>query len=42
MKVGSLSICGEIGMLAGKSSRLGPSMFFTFCGSAIPLDIEEC
>ena len=41
MKVGSLSICGEIGMLAGNPSRLGPNMFFTFCGSAMPLDLKN-
>ena len=41
MKVGSLNICGEIGMLAGNPSRLGPNMFLTFCGSAIPLDLKK-
>ena len=41
MKVGSLSICGEIGMLAVNPSRLGPNMFFTFCGSAMPLDLKK-
>ena len=41
MKVGSLSIWGEIGMLAGNPSRLGPNMFFTFCGSAMPLDLKK-
>ena len=41
MKVGSLSICGEIGMLAGNPSRLGPNIFFTFCGSAMPLDLKK-
>ena len=28
-------------MLAGKPSRLGPNMFFTFCGSAMPLDLKK-
>ena len=42
MKVGSLRIRGEIGILADKPSRLGPNMFFKFYGSAMPLDIEEC
>jgi hypothetical protein len=41
VKVGSLSIWGEIGRLAGNPSRLGPNMFFTFCGSAMPLDLKE-
>ena len=41
MKVGSLSIWGEIGMLVGNPSRLGPNMFFTFCGSAMPLDLKN-
>ena len=40
MKVGSLSIWGEIGMLAVNPSRLGPNMFFTFCG-AMPLDLKK-
>ena len=41
MKVGSLSIWGEIGMLAGNPSRLGPSIFFTFCRSAMPLVLKK-
>ena len=41
MKVGSVSICGEIGMLAGNPSRLGPNMFFTFYESAMHLDLKN-
>ena len=28
-------------MLAGNPSRSGPNMFFTFCGSAMPLDLKK-
>ena len=41
MKVGSLIIWGEIGMLASNPSRLGPNIFFTFCRSAMPLVLKK-
>ena len=40
-KVGSFRICGEMGILAGKPSRLGPNMFFTFSASAIPFNLKK-
>jgi len=41
LKVGSFRICGEIGILAGSPSRLGPNMFFTLSGSATPFDLKK-
>jgi hypothetical protein len=41
VKVGSLSIWGDIGVLASNPSRLGPNMFFTFCGSAMLLELKK-
>jgi hypothetical protein len=41
VKIVSLSIWGEIGMLAGNPSGLRPNMFFTFCKSAMPLELKK-
>ena len=41
LKVGSFRICGEIGILAGSLSRLGPNIFFTLSGSARPFDLKK-